>query len=71
MSFSLDDSVLSLVPFSPVCSLCKHWAGGLYSPRRCKAFGDADIPAEIWDGRGMDHSQRDRKSTRLNSSHRT
>lgn len=45
---TLDDRVLSLPPFSPVCTFCKHWKGAaLY----CDAFGDNPIPDEIWSGR--------------------
>ena len=51
MSIQLDDRVLRLSPFSPVCSKCKHWTGTMYAPRHCNAFGATEIPSDIWDGR--------------------
>ena len=47
----LDDRLLSINPFSDICSKCKHWAGGIAEPQRCKAFGDKPIPDFIWEGR--------------------
>ena len=43
----LDDSILSVPAFSPVCTYCKHWTvDGV--KRRCAAFDQ--IPDEIWHG---------------------
>jgi len=43
----LDDRVLSIAPFSSVCTYCKHWKGAAF---HCNAFGNSPIPDEIWSG---------------------
>ena len=44
----IDDRELDVFQYSPVCSKCKHEGLEL---RRCKAFGDNDIPLSIWEGK--------------------
>ena len=39
-------------PYSPVCTYCKHAAGF----RSCEAFGDGEIPLQIWNG-AEDHTE--------------
>jgi len=45
---AIDDEQVSLPQYSPVCSKCKH---ARLEFRRCEAFGDKDIPLEIWEGK--------------------
>ena len=48
MMFILDDTEITITPFSKVCLPCKHLID-YGEGRKCKAF--KNIPLEIWEGK--------------------
>jgi hypothetical protein len=48
MDRKIDESELGLPSISPVCVFCARLNAA--QRRRCAAFGDKDIPLEIWEG---------------------
>lgn len=54
MDTRIDDSAQATPAISPICVFCARLNVG--EVRKCKAFGPADIPLEIWEGEN-DHRQ--------------
>jgi hypothetical protein len=48
MDYILDDTEISISPFSPTCLNCKHLIDDLPMVRKCAAF--EQIPLHIWEG---------------------
>lgn len=48
MDMKIDDSEQAIPAISPVCVFCARL--DVDKVRRCKAFGAAEIPLEIWEG---------------------
>lgn len=44
----IDDRELDIMPFSPLCTRCKHLESLAPRARRCLAFNE--IPLKIWNG---------------------
>lgn len=52
MATKIDDAEQDIPALSPVCTFCARLTVG--EVRRCAAFGAAQIPLDIWEGRN-DH----------------
>ena len=53
MITEINDAIAIDGAFSSVCTFCIHEKD---EHRRCKAFGDKDIPLSIWEGK-IKHTQ--------------
>jgi len=52
MNLGIDDREFNIPKYSSVCTYCTHVTGF----RHCTAFGDREIPLEIWNGEN-DHTK--------------